>query len=376
MQTDDLRRTVAENVRVEVARGRATCAAIVAGVVSDYAGGSHDLDELHGLAWELVPPAIAAHLEEQAAWPDRTDSDRLTSAFRALDRARIVAREEFTCCRTCGVSEIGDEVADGETARGFVFYHDQDAERAAAGGSLWLAFGSFGTVPAEQVGAEVAAALRAEGLSVDWDGSAGQRLHVRLRWARRRHGRLAAIPGGDPAERPVAVEGLGDLPPMSAAALAELELPWLPEGTTARVAGTTVRRERDRLVGGDGRVVGRFQGLRLLSEDGGPDAEPPREPGLIDVTPGGRPMELPEVLDALRRMPARTGTWLSVLHDAGCVQVCWEDGRLWLETPNAADESTTGKFAELPEVESVLTVLATEGRNAVPGLDGVTTEPW
>jgi len=392
MHPDDLRQAATEHIRTEVARGRATCAMIVAGT-AEYLHGAGEPADLCDLAWDLVPATFAAHLEAQAQWPDRTDSDRLSDAFRALDAAGIVAREDFACCQNCGVGDIGAEVPDGSSALGYVFYHEQDAQRAAAGGSLWLAFGLLDQPSSAQVGEQIVAALRAEGLHVDWDGSPDQRIHVPIRWARRRHGRWAAFPQGKPVGRTVNVQFLPDqrrvYPPMSAAVLAQLELPWLPDDTAVRVDDgdrtVTIRRERHRLVADNGRVAGRFEGLRLLGA-GDPGGDVPDEPGLIEVTfsclPSGaqqranRPMNLPEIIDVLRRLPTRTDSWLSASHDAGCVQMRWENGLLWLETPNPADSSSTGKFAGLDEAERMLTILATQNRNAVAELDGVTTKPW
>ncbi|GAA2630188.1 DUF6891 domain-containing protein [Paractinoplanes durhamensis] len=390
MRPEDLRPEATDYLRAEVARGRASCASIVTGTV-EYLDDRAEPADLFDLAWELVPAEFAAHLEAQATWPERTDSDRLTAAFRALDESRIVAREDFACCQNCGVTAIRDEVLAGSRARGYVFYHEQDAERAVLGGGLWLAFG-----PSAQIGEEIVAALRAEGLHVEWDGSPQQRIDVRLRWARRRHGRLAAFPADEAAEKtvPIRFEPAVEHPPMSAAALARLELPWLPTGTTVRVGdgagAVTIRREGHRLISDDGRVAGRFEGIRLLGGadigDGGDADGVPTETGLLEVTfsnvPTGaqqhanRPMELPEILDVLRRIPTHTDSWLSAEHDAGCVQIMRKDGRLWLETPNADDSTSTGKFAELDEAERVLTILATEHRNAIPGLEGVTTTPW
>jgi hypothetical protein len=39
-------------------------------------------------------------------------------------------------------------------------------------------------------------------------------------------------------------------------------------------------------------------------------------------------MRLPEIVDVVRRMPTRTGSWLCAGHEADVVQVVWEDGRL------------------------------------------------
>lgn len=373
-----------EYLRRAVASGRGTCATIVADTVEYLEAG----DDLYPLVWQLAATAFAEHLAVQATWPARTDNDRLTDAFRALDMAGIVARQDFTCCQNCGVNEIGDEVRNPATARGYVFYHAQDVDRACDGEALWLAYGLFGQPPTAQIGEEVATALRAAGLPVDWDGSADKRIQVPLQWARRRHGRLAAHPVGDPAE-PVAsiryTPAVGRLvPPMSAALLARLELPWLEEGSTVQVNDKAVRRERERLRDGDSRAVGRFDGLRLLEGDATGDV--PAEPGLIEVTycqyPNGphqaksRPMELPEILDRVRRLPTRTDSWLCAVVGDECVQLRWENGRLWLESPDPQRQASTGKYATIDETERVLMILATEHRQAVADLNGVTCTPW
>lgn len=392
MQPDDLRQSATAYARSEVARGDMTCGMIVSGV-AEYLHGEAEPAKLYALAWEIVPREFAAHLDAQARWPARTDSDRLTDAFRALDRARIVAREDFACCQSCGNSEIGDEAGNGTRPRGYVFYHRQDAERAAQGGTLWLSYGSFdGQSGAEHVGEEIVAALRGEGLPVDWTGDAARRIQVGLRWAKRRYGRMAAVPGRAGPGRTVEVRFRPDrhmvFPPMSADALAALELPWLPDGTSVRVDDgertVTIRREWHRLISDDGREAGRFEGRRLLSsQDHG---EPAGEPGLIEVTyqclpsgpqqVAGRPMSLPEILAVLRRLPTRTDSWLAATHEAGIVQMRWEDGRLWLESPFATESASVGKYAGLDEAERLLTILATENRNAIRELEGVTTRPW
>lgn len=392
VRNEDLMRIAADNVRRAVARGAFPCAAIVDDTV-DCLSGEGEPGELRALAWQLVGPAFAAHLDAQRGWPARTDSDRLTDAFRALDAAGIVAREDFTCCQNCGATEIGAEVHDTMPARGYVFYHQQDADRGAEGGGLYLAFGLIGQPATAEIGEEIAAALRAENLQVDWSGSPGQRIHVRVDWARRRHGRMAAYAPYDPAEPEVAVQvpkGRVNLPPtMTATALALLELPWLPADATVRVAddgrSMELHRRRSRLISDDGRSVGRFDGLTLLR--GGDDPQPPDEPGLLEVTYESMmhgpkafpavPMVLPEVLDVLRRLPTRTNSWLCAVSAAeAVVQLRWESGGLWVETPHPEDATSTGKYATLDEAVHLLTVLATENRSAIADLPGVTRQPW
>ncbi|GAA0218950.1 hypothetical protein GCM10010492_16050 [Saccharothrix mutabilis subsp. mutabilis] len=126
----------------------------------------------------LVDRLWAARVAEQAEWPATTDVDRLLAAFEELDVRGVVARADFACCRSCGIAEIGDEAGPG--ARGFVFFHQQDTVRAVAGGGLFLAYGSLPGSPDDTaaVGREVAGALRAAGLPVEWDGSPDTRILV------------------------------------------------------------------------------------------------------------------------------------------------------------------------------------------------------
>ena len=104
----------------------------------------------------------------------------------------VVARQNFTCCQTCGHAEIGDEIAQALTkaeAVGYTFYHMQDTERAAEGGGLFLAYGSLERTEAAQqkVGWTIVEALRREGLAAEWNGDVGKRIEVKnLLWRRRR----------------------------------------------------------------------------------------------------------------------------------------------------------------------------------------------
>ncbi|MFC8709502.1 DUF6891 domain-containing protein [Streptomyces sp. NPDC057197] len=125
-------------------------------------------------------------VEEQAGWEGETDPERLTRAFTALEAAGITARENFTCCRSCGNAEIGAEAAPG--ARGFVYFHTQCTDSAAVGRGLMLLYGGFdgSEETTAAVGREVAAALEAVGLTTAWDGDPGRAIHLTaLDWRRR-----------------------------------------------------------------------------------------------------------------------------------------------------------------------------------------------
>jgi hypothetical protein len=76
----------------------------------------------------------------------------------------------------------------GLPARGYAFYHMQDTEHAVAGHGVYLSFGSEekGRDAAERVAREISDTLTAHGLTPEWDGTAAQRILVKLDWKRRR----------------------------------------------------------------------------------------------------------------------------------------------------------------------------------------------
>jgi hypothetical protein len=187
-----LRDDLVEFVNLHVALGDETYDEIVESAV-DYMDGEADADEIEALASSLTASALSAHVSDQTTWPSTTDCDRLAAAFAELNDTDIVARENFACCQTCGLAEIGGEVSDAAAARGYAFYHQQDAESAVESGSLHIAYGLFGKPPTPEIGNEVAEVLRRHGLDVYWDGSVTRRIMVRMNWQRRRVGELAVM---------------------------------------------------------------------------------------------------------------------------------------------------------------------------------------
>ncbi|THA83828.1 hypothetical protein [Streptomyces sp. A0592] len=140
----------------------------------------------HEQAARLVDRLWRERLAEQADWTGTTDPERITRAFAALEASGITARENFTCCRGCGLQEIRGDGA--EDARGFVFFHRQAAEGAAAGQDLFLMYGGFEPDEAltVSVGREVVAALDTEGLGRTWGGAAHDAIRVTgLDWRKR-----------------------------------------------------------------------------------------------------------------------------------------------------------------------------------------------
>jgi hypothetical protein len=79
----------------------------------------------------------------------------------------------------------------------------------------------------------------------------------------------------------------------------------------------------------------------------------------------------------LRAMPPRTGSWACFGGAAGgVIQIRWEDGRLWLETPDPSTRTSLGRYVSLTEAEGMVSMLAIEGRVAVSELDGLQRIAW
>ncbi|MFD4635766.1 DUF6891 domain-containing protein [Lentzea sp. NPDC058436] len=182
----DAERTQLENrVREELAAGyasRAQLAELAEEFLVDDDVRPVSREQASALADRLWLERIA----EQRTWQGETDPERLTRAFAVLQESGITARENFSCCRNCGQTEIGAEAAPG--ARGFVYFHSQCTESAAAGHGLTLLYGGFdgSAETTAAIGQEVVAAVEAAGLPVVWNGDPGRSISVTpLDWRRR-----------------------------------------------------------------------------------------------------------------------------------------------------------------------------------------------
>lgn len=141
---------------------------------------STEQNTLRSKAKRIIRPFLAAEwsaqLERQQAWPPGdTISDKLTKAFECLERRhKIIARMNFTCCQTCGISEAFGE-ADEDDVTGYVFFHEQDTEYLVDGGVLSLRFGSFTKSKRknERVGNIIVKSLRSAGLRASCGNDVG-----------------------------------------------------------------------------------------------------------------------------------------------------------------------------------------------------------
>ncbi|MFC5834096.1 DUF6891 domain-containing protein [Nonomuraea insulae] len=216
---------ITDEVRVAVAVGRRDFEQIVRGVIETWNDEIEDPEVLEETVREVAVQEFARHLAAQADWPPITDCDRLSLTMADLAMAGILPREHYTCCLSCGLGEMGRELKGLSWARGYVFYHEQDAELAVDGGGVYLAFGpndlegvegvegvrgGWGGRDGERdegIGIEIVGVLRRRGLDVEWMGDTRQRIRVRVNWQRRRFGWLAEYPKDEHPE----AGGLGEV---------------------------------------------------------------------------------------------------------------------------------------------------------------------
>ncbi|MEV1002914.1 hypothetical protein [Nonomuraea sp. NPDC050202] len=315
---ESVRDEIAEEVRTAVAAGRHDFERVVRGVIETWMDEVEDQDLLDEAIRGVVAEEFAGHLAAQAGWPAVTDNDRLSLAMGELAMAGILAREHHTCCMSCGIAEIGREISGLSGVRGYVFYHEQDVERAVAGGGIHLAFGPSELGggrkrgPGGGIGVEIAEVLRRRGLHVEWSGDDGQRIHVRVNWQRRRFGWLAQHPG---------TAGGGEPGP-----------------------GLLVTFCDPSWAAGDEPVV----------------------------------MSAQESRDLLLRLTPRDGTFASYEGASGSVlQFAWEGGtRLWAETPDAAAGCSHGRHVTLDEGLAMIAVLVEEGRIGLRDLGELEEVSW
>ncbi len=92
---DDMR----EYIQREVAGGFEAPEEIERSAVEVFSD-DQDPDVLEPIAKQLTHEAVEAHRIAEEGWPAVTDCDLLDRALNELERAGIVARQDFTCCGT------------------------------------------------------------------------------------------------------------------------------------------------------------------------------------------------------------------------------------------------------------------------------------
>src|SRR5262245_61433879 len=73
----------------------------------------------------------------EASWPEVTDPDRLSSAFKTLDAQGICALQNTGLTQSDGYEDVRHaSAASSGKYRGYCFFHGQDLQRAIAGQGL------------------------------------------------------------------------------------------------------------------------------------------------------------------------------------------------------------------------------------------------
>lgn len=107
----------------------------------------------------------------------------LNTFFKMLRAQGFLARQDFSCCGGCGMSELANVVETSKkTFKGVVFYHHQDTEGVKTGEGTYLVH-SPATKETDDdarkaVGQRVVEIAKSCGLNVEWDGEPGTRIWV------------------------------------------------------------------------------------------------------------------------------------------------------------------------------------------------------
>jgi hypothetical protein len=133
---------------------------------------------------QIVTSAWQSRLTEQATWPERTDPDSIEEAFARLDTHGIAALEDFTCCASCGHTEIWAQMDDASI--GYVFFHEQATSTAVSRGELNLYYGALDPERVAEVARSIVAELARADLTVAWDGNTAKAIAATpIAWLRR-----------------------------------------------------------------------------------------------------------------------------------------------------------------------------------------------
>ena len=102
----------------------------------------------------------------------------LNNAFKTFDTVGVIAKQDFTCCLTCGSSKIHDYFE--PDSKGYTFYSAQDYDDLRMNDSVYLAFSSWDGDENEsrKVGFLIKKHLESHELNVDWNGDVRIRIRV------------------------------------------------------------------------------------------------------------------------------------------------------------------------------------------------------
>jgi hypothetical protein len=92
----------------------------------------------------------------------------LNKAFAKLREAGYFAEQNFSCCQTCGWSEVPEDEKDK-----VVFYHNQDVDELKEDGCCYVSW--MGDA------AEITRIFNDNGVETVWNGQNGTRIMIRIK---------------------------------------------------------------------------------------------------------------------------------------------------------------------------------------------------
>lgn len=101
---------------------------------------------------------------------------KVLSAFKSLRKYKIRARSNFLCCGPC--ASYGIDLTD---KIGGVWWHGQDEDCFRETGCLYIGFTTENGEGADKIAERLVSELKARNLWVEWDGSGGTRVLVKVK---------------------------------------------------------------------------------------------------------------------------------------------------------------------------------------------------
>lgn len=92
--------------------------------------------------------------------------ENLNKAFTEMNNKGIFAKQNWTCCQSCGSAEIPDNI------KSYCFYHAQDKQDLNEGNNFYLTYSDKKTAK------KVIAILKAFKIKTKWDNDIKSRIEV------------------------------------------------------------------------------------------------------------------------------------------------------------------------------------------------------
>lgn len=117
-------------------------------------------------------------------YSDSGGREKLTEAFKLLRKEGLIAKQNFSCCGSCGTYEIGEQAKIkakkvGKFPKGYVMYNRQSTEGIETFGSVNLSYGAFYSrndirrkecFTDLEIGRLIEAKMKEVGLKTEWNG--------------------------------------------------------------------------------------------------------------------------------------------------------------------------------------------------------------